>query len=147
MATQTKLIRGKIARILSTREVALNIGEQNGVALGMLFDIVSEAGLDIRDPDTDKELGSVELPKVRVKVARVYEKLSVASTYRTKRVNIGGRNADLSIHSLFQPPKWETRYETLEWDESFEHSSEDLDEHGSYVSIGDPVVQVLDDDE
>ena len=57
MATQTKLIRGKIARILSTREVALNIGEQNGVALGMLFDIVSEAGLDIRDPDTDRELG------------------------------------------------------------------------------------------
>ena len=78
MATQTKLIRGKIARILSTREVALNIGEQNGVALGMLFDIVSEAGLDIRDPDTDRELGSVELPKVRIKVTRVYDKLSVA---------------------------------------------------------------------
>ena len=104
MATQTKLIRGKIARILSTREVALNIGEQNGVALGMLFDIVSEAGLDIRDPDTDRELGSVELPKVRIKVTRVYDELSVASTYRTKRVNIGGRNAGLSIHSLFRPP-------------------------------------------
>ena len=147
MATQTKLIRGKIARILSTREVALNIGEQNGVALGMLFDIVSEAGLDIRDPDTDRELGSVELPKVRIKVTRVYDKLSVASTYRTKRVNVGGRNAGLSIHSLFQPPKWETRYETLEWDESFERSSEDLGEHGSYISIGNPVVQVLDDDE
>ena len=147
MATQTKLIRGKIARILSTREVALNIGDQNGVALGMLFDIVSEAGLDIRDPDTDRELGSVELPKVRIKVTRVYDKLSVASTYRTKRVNIGGRNAGLSIHSLFRPPKWETHYETLERDESFERSSEDLDERGSYVLIGDPVVQVLDDDE
>ena len=147
MATQTKLIRGKIARVLSTREVALNIGEQNGVASGMLFDIVSEAGLDIRDPDTDRELGSAELPKVRIKVIRVYDKLSVASTYRTKRVNIGGRNAGLSIHSLFQPPKWETHYETLERDESFERSSEDLDERGSYVLIGDPVVQVLDDDE
>ena len=53
----------------------------------------------------------------------------------------------VSIHSLFRPPKWETHYETLERDESFERSSEDLDERGSYVLIGDPVVQVLDDDE
>ena len=143
MLTQTELIRGKVAKILNLRDVALNIGQKQGVELGMLFDILSTKGLDIEDPDTGEDLGSIELPKARVKISRVYDKVSVATTYRTERVNVGG----VGLNALFQPPKWETRYETLKIKESFERSGEDLDEHDSYVARGDVVVQVLDEEQ
>ena len=109
----------------------------------MLFDILSDAGLDIMDPDTDEDLGSVDLPKTRVKVTRVYDNLSVASTYRTKRVKVGGS----SISSLFEPPTWETHFETLKLTGSFDRASEDLAESQSYVSRGDRIVQVPDDEQ
>ena len=151
MATRTELIRGKVARILSTQEVALNVGSEHGVERGMLFDILSPKGLGITDPDTGEELGSVDLPKAQVKVSRVYDKMSVANTYRTKSVNVGGTSSlgmglDLTAR-LFQPPKWETRYETFRTKESFEQDREDLNEEDSYVASGDPVVQVPTDDE
>ena len=145
MTTQTELIRGKVAKILNTREVALNIGSEHGVEPGMFFDILSPAGLSIEDPDTGEYLGSVELPKAQVRIDRVYDKMSVASTYRTKRVNVGGgieSEVQSLTRKLFQPPKWETRYETLKTRESFEKDVEDLDERDSYVASGDPVVQV-----
>ena len=110
----------------------------------MLFDILSLKGLGITDPDTGEELGSVELAKARVKVARVYSRLSVARTFRTTRVNVGG--SGFLTNSLFQPPKWERQYETLRVNEAIEPAAEDLNEEDSYVATGDVVVQVLDKD-
>ena len=143
MTLSTELIRGKVANIISSREVALNVGKKHGVELGMLFDILSP-GRIITDPDTNEQLGSTELPKVRVRISRVDDKFSVASTYRTMRVNVTGRG---DILGLFQPPKWENRYETLKVGQSFESGAEDLDERDSYVSRGDKVIQVIDNDE
>jgi hypothetical protein len=140
MLTEIEPIRGKIARILTSREVALNIGRNQGVTTEMLFDILFEVG--VTDPDTGEELGPVELPKTRVKITRVSDKIAVASTYRTKRVNVGGTGT--AISALFQPPKWETRRETLRVRESFEEIGDHIDEENSYVTVGDPVVQVLD---
>ena len=94
----------------------------------MLFDILSPRGLGIRDPDTNEELGSIELAKARVRVARVYGKISVARTFRKTRVNVG--SSGFSMSSLFEPPKWETQYETLRIDESINPAAEDLDERG-----------------
>ena len=142
MTTQNEPIRGKIAKILNAREVALNVGESQGVELGMLFDIMRE--VEINDPDTGEQLGPVDLPKARIKVSRLGEKVCVAGTYRVRRVNIGG---SASLATLFQPPKWETRYETLKVNESFEDTNDELDERNSYVAVGDPVVQVLVSDE
>ena len=139
----TELIRGKVAKILNSREVALNIGTLQGVELGMCFDILSTKGNDIRDPDTGDVLGNVDLAKAKVRVSRVYEKVCVASTYRTKRVNVGG--SGMAVTSIFEPPKWVTRYETLKTRGSFENSGEDIDEEDSYVSPGDPVVQVIEE--
>lgn len=147
MATQIEPIQGKIAKILNSREVALNIGGEQGVTHGMLFEILSPKGIDILDPDTGIVLGSVPMPKTRVKVNRVYDKLSVAATYRTTRVNVGGAGiSDFSVPDYFRPPKWQTRYETLKYHGGFEISPEDLAEEDSYVGIGDPVVQVIEDD-
>jgi hypothetical protein len=123
--------------------VALNIGSDHGVREGMLFDVIDPKGEDIRDPDTDEIIGSLERAKVRVRIIAVQDKLSVASTYKKERVNIGGAGIGTSIlPQLFLPPEYVTQYETLKTEEK---TWEDLSEGESYVKHGDPVVQVKSD--
>lgn len=146
MTSDRHPIRGKVARILNTRELALNIGTRDGVQVGMLFDVLDAKGEDICDPDTGEVLGSLRRPKVRVRVDMVDQRLSVASTFRWKNVNTGGQGVTdfANIYKLFEPPRWERRYETLK---TTEKTWEDLDEEQSYVRTGDPVVQVFPDEE
>ena len=139
----TEPIRGKVARILNSREMIINIGSDSGVAVGMRFAVMDTRGEDILDPDTGELLGSVERPKVRVEISRLQERLSVAATYKKGVVNVGGSGIGTGVSQLaqlFMPPRWETIYETLKTEEK---TWEDLDEKDSYVKIGDSVVQVL----
>lgn len=142
MTANREPLRGKVARILNSRELALNIGSRDGVEIGMRFDVLDATGEDIRDPDSGEVLGSVERPKVRVKITRVEPRLSVASTFRSKKVNVGGvaDSSLLDVKKLFEPPRWVTTYETLKTEE---RTWEDLDEERSFVKTGDSVVQVL----
>lgn len=39
---EESMLKGKVARILNSREVALNIGADAGVEVGMRFDILSD---------------------------------------------------------------------------------------------------------
>ena len=149
MTTQTEQIRGKVARILNSREVALNIGTEHGVQSGMTFDILAPGSGEVTDPDTGEVLGSVDLPKTRVRITRAHDRFAIATTYRSKRVNVGGAgytgvgSAADNLRKMFEPPRWETRYETLKSNGGFEATAEDLDEKDSYVSVGDPVVQIM----
>ena len=137
----TEPIRGKIARVLNTREIALNVGTAQGVTLGMRFDVMDTNERDITDPDTGKVLGSLERPKIRVEIIHVQEELSVAQTPETN-VNVGGTGTSLGPFARsFMPPNWVTRYETLKKTEK--NTEEELDEEDSRVKTGDPVVQVL----
>lgn len=134
-------IRGKVARVLNSREIALTVGSSDGVVVGMYFDVMDPKGEDITDPDTGDVLGSIERPKVRVQITKAQERLSVASTYRKTKKNVGGAMSDFgSLSRVLMPPKWVTKYETLKTEEK---TWEDLDEEQSYVKIGDPVVQVI----
>lgn len=140
----TSPLRGKVARILDTRNLVINLGATNGVTVGMYFDVLDPKGEDIRDPDTHEILGSLERPKVRVQIVKTEERLSVASTFKKKTVNIGGRGG-LQVSGLaemFMPPKHVTKYETLK---TTEKTWEDLEESDSYVKTGDPVVQVIEE--
>ena len=144
MATHTEAIRGKVAKVLSHREVVLNIGTAHNVELGMVFDILFRGYDEITDPDTGEVLGGIDRPKARVKVVTANERLSIAATYRTERVNVGGDGGlgirlrgDLNLPTL---PKWETRVETFATDEA---PHENWDEHDRLVSAGDPVVRVV----
>lgn len=139
----TKAIHGKVARVLNSREVALNIGSADGVAVGLYFDIMDAKGEDITDPDTGETLGSIQRAKVRVQVIHVQEKLSLAATYRQRR---GGsrRLFNAGLAEFLMPQKWANEYETLK---SQEKTWEPMSEQESYVEIGDPVVQVLDNRE
>ena len=143
MTRSSEPIRGKVARILNSREIALNIGSDHGVKLYMQFDILDTSSENILDPDTKQIIGSVDRPKVRVKIVEVKEKLSVASTFRSKRINVGGSGPSYSaLAAVLAPPKWIREYETLKTDEA---TWEDLDEKDSFVATGDPVVQVIKD--
>lgn len=139
----TKAIHGKVARVLNSREVALNIGSADGVAIGLYFDIMDAKGEDITDPDTGETLGSIQRTKVRVQVIHVQEKLSLAATYRQRR---GGsrRLFNPGLAEFLMPQKWVNEYETLK---SQEKTWEPMSEQESYVEIGDPVVQVLENRE
>lgn len=135
-------IRGKVARLLSSREVALNIGSEDGVAVDMYFDILDPTSQAIDDPDTGQILGSFHRPKTRVRVTWVDSRLSVATTYRKRSVNIGGHLAvpDFSGFSrALLPAQWVTKHETLK---SRELGWEPLGEEDSFVDRGDPVVEV-----
>ncbi len=133
----TEPIRGKVARVLSSREIAINIGATNGVAVGMRFDVVGK--VDIRDPDTEEVLGSIDRSKVRVRVTEVKEKLSVASTYRGNRANVGGKGVLGDFSRALMPPKWVTNYEMLATEEKT------WEEEEGGVEIGDPVIQVIEE--
>ena len=146
-------LEGKVARVLNSREIVINLGLNNGIKPGMLFDVVDPKGEEIVDPETKEILGSLERPKVRVKVIAVHPKMSVASTYKTREINVGGSGksgifaveqaTSILVHDLL-PPKWIKEIETLK---TTEKTWEDLDSKDSYVKIGDPVVEVTDPDE
>lgn len=142
MKNEGELLRGKVARILNSRELALNIGSRHGVEVDMIFDVLDASAEDIKDPDTGLTIGSIYRPKVRVKVLEVQELICVASTYKSRRVNVGGSGLGL-MSSVFAPSRWIHEFETLKTEEA---TWEDLDEKDSYVSTGDPVVQVLIDE-
>jgi hypothetical protein len=136
----TSQIRGKVAQVLNSRELALNVGTDRGVQVGMLFDVLDPKGEDIVDPDTGDILGSLARPKVRIKVISVQPKLAVASTYKKERINIGGVGiGSAGLAQLLSPPEYVTQYETLK---TTEKTWEDISEMDSYVKRGDPVVEV-----
>lgn len=140
-------IQGKVAKILSSREIVLNIGIEHGVDLGMSFDVMAASESDIVDPDTNEVLGSIRRPRVRVKVTHIQSKISVASTFQSKRVNLGGSGLFLNpalrfgpIARSLMPPSWVSEYETLR---KTEKTPETFNEKDSKIKVGDPVVQVM----
>lgn len=137
-------IRGKVARVLTTRLLVISVGSIDGVTVGMKFDVLDPKGENITDPDTGDVLGSISRPKVRVAVAQVQERLAVAQTFRKTRVNVGGQGLGglgvaLSMREALTPPRWIEKHETLK---TQEQTWENLDVSQSYVKRGDPVVEV-----
>lgn len=139
-------LRGKVARILNARELVINVGMSQGAQKGMRFDVLDPNGEDIRDPDTGERLGSLERTKIRVEVTAVEPKMAVAKTFRTRRENRGGEGsfAVQSLGRLMTPANWVTVVETLRESDS---TWQELDESESFVKVGDPVIEVIEDRE
>ncbi len=120
-------IRGKVAQILDSRQVVLNVGSTDNVTEGMTFKIVNPKGEQIRDPDTQQILGSVESPRAFVRIIQVQENLAVATT---SLANPAITPATIGpVARALMPPRWVDQYESL---------GASL----STVDIGDPVIQV-----
>ena len=106
-------IRGKVAKVLNERMLALNVGSAHGVREDMLFDVLSTDVCDVVDPDTGDTIGHVARPKARVRVARAGDRIALAYTQGTTYVNVGGlglgRQLSGGISEFMEPEKWEQR--------------------------------------
>jgi len=137
-------IVGKVARVTSDRELIINRGSEQGVETGTVFRVRGEE-VAITDPDTKEALGTVNRIKVVVRVEEVGDKFSIARTFRSRRVQVGGGVGLGSLGAgplsqLLQPPKFETRVETLRIDRS---QGEPMGYDESVVKVGDVVESVL----
>lgn len=139
MTTQIKPVRGKVARVLSEREVAINRGLNDGVVIGMEFNILNPDTQEIRDPDTGESLGRVESVNLPVRVTGVNDRLAIARTFRVHRVNVGGNGIGIGV---FIPPIWRKRYETIR-ENGAKSKLKGGAKFSKQVSVGDGVVQVI----
>lgn len=142
-------IEGKVAQVISERDLVINRGRLAGVEPGMKFKILSSEPSEVRDPDTDELLGVVDLTKVVVEVISVQDNLAVCRTFKKVRVpGRPGRHGVASAYSslsasIFGDPGTpdSERFQTLRSDESFVVN--ELDPAGSFVQRGDRAVQVV----
>jgi len=123
------LVQAKVARILNDTDLALNKGTEDGVDVGMRFAILSDAGEEIRDPDTDEVLDSIPIAKTVVKVIYAASRASVGRTFR--KYESAGIFGALTQGS--------TRYETLATDEG--RVQQELDPKKAKVKVGDRAVE------
>ncbi len=130
-------IEGSVAKILTARELVINRGSEDGVVVGMKFQVLDPKAENVKDPETGKTLGSIDRPKVEVEVTRVAEHLAIAQTFRRHQINPGGLAGISALARQFEPPR--VVYETLKTNEA---TWEDLDESKSFVKIGDPVREI-----
>ncbi len=120
---------------MSRRELVLNLGDADGVAVGTKFVILNRHGVDVTDPDTGEVLGTVEVPKTVVKVVRIDgEHLSVARTFRTVPGTPGFLNAGSVLAGRA------ARTETLDIASGSSLKAE-LSEEESYIKRGDIAVE------
>lgn len=139
-----RVIKGKIAELLDERRIVINRGSENGVLLGMYFQIFSPETTTIKDPDSGAQLGSAMIPIMQVQVVHVDAKFCVAATFRSKTVNAGGFDSFGDVLSkMTQPPKYIKVHETFELDSE---QAKKLEEARSKVKLGYPVESISADD-
>ncbi|MDP9987447.1 hypothetical protein J2S98_002614 [Arthrobacter oryzae] len=129
-------ITGKVAEIISDRELILNRGRTHGVAKGMYFNILDPNTIGIKDPETGEELGGIKKVKITVVAVEVADRITLAQTFRTETVNVGGAGLGSGHFSdLFGPAKYVERVETLRLDPS---APKPIGPSESVVAKGDP---------
>lgn len=132
-------ITGKVAEIVSDRELILNRGSAHGVEKGMYFNILDTTTDRIKDPETGEVLGGFRRIKISVVAVEVAEKITLAQTFRSKTVNLGGQGLGFSaMASMLSEPRYVERVETLKLDPS---AAKPLGASESVVSVGDPFEQ------
>jgi hypothetical protein len=138
MAKDIPLLQGKVAKILTEREVVINIGSAQGVKRGMRFAILASTPEEVLDPETGEVLDIVDRTKVLVQATEVREKITICSTYRTTRIPGGALSTSNAFNRLFEPSR--EIPDTLRIEDSSIPAP--LSPEESYVKIGDRVKQV-----
>lgn len=129
-------VRGVVAQIVSDREVILNRGTEHGLSDGDYVVVIDPKTQSVTDPETGEELGGLKRIKAVLRVAEATSKLSLAMTFRTRRVRVsGGGIGSPSIASMFSEPKYETRVETLQVDPQ---AGLRMSEEESAIALKDP---------
>ena len=139
-------IRGKVAKILNSREIVINVGTDHGVAEGMIFNVLDPSGEDIKDPDTGEMLGSLRRTKLQVRIKAVLPKMAVAITFKKTTHHVGSvtfpsrqsafESQFASIAKLLDVKRTVVTEETLKKPDGV---YDPLSEKDSYVKVGDIV--------
>ena len=144
----TRAIEGKVANILNKRELVMNVGRKDGVKEEMKFKVVYN--VPVKDPDTGEDLGEINREKIRVEVFQVEERFSLARTYETYQVNVGGDGMlgtsagnlrKMNLKKMLEPRKIETKVKTFDDASDFGVA----DNSQSPIKVGDQVVQIFDE--
>ncbi|WAC69351.1 hypothetical protein [Microbacterium sp. SL75] len=140
-------LRGQVAELVSDREVILNRGSNHGVQEGQYFAILNPDTIGITDPETGEDLGGIRVVKVVVVAVEVAAKLTLARTFRTKTLNVGGSSTAAStlagVSSMFNPPKYVETVEKLTIDRN---APRKISPSESVVSKGDPFEEAYEDE-
>lgn len=132
-------IEGKVAKLLNSRELVINRGTEHGVKNGMKFEIIEELE-EVLDPDTNLSIGAISRVKIRVRVAHVQPRLSIARTYETyMTLDVSQFAAALVLPAL--AARAATRVKTIAG-ASEAYPGTPYEEGKSFVEIGDKVVQI-----
>jgi len=75
-------MEAKVIKIVDKYKVAINKGFLNGIAKNDIF-IIFEKGEELFDPDTKENLGHLEIPKLKMKVFNIQEKMSLLESIET----------------------------------------------------------------
>lgn len=67
----------RVVKIISDRQIVLNVGSENAVQVGDIFHIIDKNGEPIIDPETGEYLGNLDLPKATIIVEYVYPKMCI----------------------------------------------------------------------
>lgn len=137
VAVHPRAVRGKVAEVVSDREVILNKGSNDGLKEGDYFKILDPNMMGIVDPDTNEPLGGFNVIKIVVVAIQVAERVTLARTFRRRSVNVGGTGG-LGLASFaraMQEPKYVEQIERLRLDEA---APRPLAPKDSIVSVGDP---------
>lgn len=129
------LLVGYVAKVLSEREIAINIGQQDGVEEGMRFGVLTSEQEEIADPITGETLGVLDRTKARVEATQVFARMTVCATYETRVVGVVP-GSDFFLEPMRRVPR------TLR--ASKEAYPAPLLADDSYVKIGDRVKQLAD---
>lgn len=76
----------KVVKVLDDYSFVVNRGSDNGLKVGDQF-VVAGLGEPIMDPDTNEDLGRLEVVKGRAEVAHVQEKLATLKSCRYSRTS------------------------------------------------------------
>lgn len=99
MSEEKPRLEGKVAQIVSEREIAINIGSLQGVEKGMKFAVLAPSPQEVKDPETGELLDVIDREKIRVEATEVRERITICATYRTRY--IPGSASTTTIRSRF----------------------------------------------
>jgi hypothetical protein len=71
----SKLVEGKVAKILLEKFIIITAGSATGATPGMLFVVLAQ-GEEVKDPTTGEPLGRWEVPKGYLRATHVQERMT-----------------------------------------------------------------------
>jgi hypothetical protein len=131
---------GRVIRIFDDENLVVNLGTSDGVTKGATLSIFAPP-VEIKDPETDEDLGTYHHPKANVRAERVSEKFCVAGPFPVSRQV----KKPTGPSTLFQ--QFQTEYRTEPGELEIEEAEANPLPSGTAIRVGDPVYITLPDEE